>query len=80
MILTFLATALGRWVASALVVLVAFGGWLFVHDRKVERRGAEKHAAKIEKANDQAVKTADRARASSRDSGVRGKRDPYSLD
>jgi hypothetical protein len=80
MILTFLATTLGRWVASALVVLVAFGGWLFVHDRKVERRGAEKAVAKIEKSNAKAVQTVDRARAASRDSGMRGKRDPYSLD
>lgn len=80
MIINFLMTKIGRWVASALVVLVAFGGWLFVHDRKVERRATEKVVAKIGKANDQAVDAADRARAASRNSGVRGKRDPYSLD
>lgn len=76
MILTFLATTLGRWVASALVILVAFGGWLFVHDRKVERRGAEKHAAKIEKANRNATQIGGRAAARSNDSSVRGQRDP----
>ena len=79
-IFTFLATALGRWVASALVVVVAFGGWLVMHDRKVERRGAEKAVAKIEKANQNATKIGGRAAARSADIGVRGIRDPSTRD
>lgn len=79
-VLSFLMTTVGRWVASGLVLVVAFSGWLYLHDRKVEQRGAMKAVAKIEKANDKAVQTVDRARASSRDNSVRGKRDPYSVD
>lgn len=79
-VLSFLMTTVGRWVASGLVIVVAFSGWLYLHDKKVEQRGAAKAVAKIENANDKAVQGAHRARASSRDSSVRGKRDPYTSD
>lgn len=75
----FLTTLAFRIGASVAVVALLVGSCA-LRDAKIANRGAEKAVAKIEKSNAQAVKTVDRARAASRDDGMRGKRDPYSID
>lgn len=75
----FFATLAFRIGASVAVVGVLVGSCV-VRDAKISNRGAAKAVAKIEKSNAKAVQTVDRARAASRDGGVRGKRDPYSVD
>lgn len=80
MILAFLLTKVGRIVASAFVLVFAFTTWLVTHDAKVSKRGAEKAVAKIEAANDKAVQAVNRARSKSGVAGVRGNRDPHTVD
>lgn len=72
----------GPWAMPALVAgaaAVLFGWWQI--DRAQQRAVGEKRASvKIEKANDAAVKTVNRARDGSAARGVRGARDPYTVD
>lgn len=40
-LLAFLSTAIGRAAASALILAIAFGGWLAMHDKKVAKKAVE---------------------------------------
>lgn len=78
--IAFLLTPIGRGLAIILVAVASFGIWLIGHDSKVARNAVNNERNIVRKANDKAVSTADRARASSRDNGVRGVRDPNTVD
>jgi hypothetical protein len=64
MILAFLATPLGRYLAGAMAAFVVFGAWLTTRDYKQQAIGAQKLAAKMEKASDENAKKAEAARRS----------------
>jgi hypothetical protein len=64
MILAFLATPLGRYLAGALAAFVVFGAWLTTRDYKQQAIGAQKLAAKMEKAADANAQKAEAARRS----------------
>ena len=63
---------------------VALGVMVLTWDRgrikSAERRGGEVVRVETQKANDAAVKTSERVRAKSGSSGMRGTRDPHSID
>lgn len=67
---------LARMGLIAAGALAAWGAWLWQHDSKVK----ESVRVETRKANDAAVKTSDRVRARATASGVRGQRDPNSID
>ena len=64
MILAFLATPLGRYLAGAMAAFVVFGAWLTTRDYKQQAIGAQKLAAKMEKAADANAQKAEAARRS----------------
>lgn len=66
----FLDTKVGRMLAIGAIVLVAFGVWLFAHDRKV----AGKAVQKIERATDNAITLGNSGADRSRSGRVRGGR------
>lgn len=62
-------------------MLAMVGTWDWRRIKAAENRGAELVRVETTKANDAAVKTAQRVRAKSNSGGVRGsKRDPSSID
>ena len=72
----FLLTPLFKIGATAAVALVLVGSCM-LRDSKLEKQGAAKAVAKIEKANKNAVKKADEVGRKSRDPAARGVLDPY---
>lgn len=67
---------IGASVAVVAVLVISCN----VRDAKLEKQGAEKQSAKIEKANRNATQIGGRAAARSADTGVRGTRDPSTRD
>lgn len=66
------------WKVGLTAGVVAFlVGSCALRDHKLEKQGAAKAVAKIEKANTNAVKKADAVGRKSRDPAVSGVRDPY---
>lgn len=74
--MNLLLTPIGRGLAGGAVLLATFLGWLFVHDTRVEQRGADKAVTTIKKANTDATKLGGDAATGALDGRVRGRRDP----
>ena len=66
--------------AAVFGMLAMLGTWDWKRIRQAENRGAEAVRVETMKANDAAVKTSERVRAKSGSSGMRGTRDPNSID
>ena len=79
MILLWLKTVAGQATMAVVVFGMAFG-WLKVRDHRNYEKGAESVRVETRKANDAAVKTSERVRAKSGSNGMRGTRDPNSID
>lgn len=71
-VLDFLASTVGRWIAICLGASVVVASFAYSHQRK----GAAKAVAKIEKATSHAANLGKSAAAKSSTDGVRGIRDP----
>lgn len=67
-------------VVAIIAGLIAFGGWRAYDIRHQRAIGAEKAVAEVKEAANAAVKTADRVRGKSTARGVRGQRDPHTID
>lgn len=66
--------------AAAAGLLAMVATWDSRRIEAAESRGAESVRVETKKANDAAVKTSERVRAKSSSSGMRGQRDPNSVD
>lgn len=76
LVLNFLASTIGRWVAIGLGASVVVASFAYSHQRK----GAAKERAKIERAAHENAKKADAARQSVSVLPADGLRDKYSRD
>jgi hypothetical protein len=72
--------SLGFQIGAVLAAVAAAVGWLKIHDAKKVEQGRNQVRVETKKANDAAVKTSDRVRARATAAGVRGQRDPNSID
>ena len=70
----------GLKIAAAFGLVAMLATWDWRRLKAAENRGAETVRVETKKANDAAVKTSDRVRARSAARGVRGERDPNSID
>jgi hypothetical protein len=66
--------------AAIFGMLAMVGTWDWRRIKAAENRGGELVRVETRKANDAAVKTSERVRSKSSAPGVRGQRDPHSID